>query len=158
MIAQRSPLVWQHFAVLRWDYEFIEPKTQKKKINPADLFNQYKINADFAHQHKSEEDHQLRVFVKLDVNNGEDQLAGYRISIETVGFFKVDSEVKLDDATGQNLAAFAPVNMLIGRIRSIIAQFTGLAPFGTYELPVLDLNDLFKKKSQAGEIEGKKAE
>lgn len=153
MIASKSQLNWQHFAVLRWDYEFIESKTKKKKINTGEIFNQYDVDVDFAHQHNSEEDHQLRVFVKLDINNGEKQLSGYRISVETVGFFKLDDDIKLDNEKGQNLAAFAPVNMLIGRIRALISQFTSQAPFGTYELPVLDLNDLFIQKSSSKELE-----
>lgn len=54
--------------------------------------------------------------------------------------------MKLDEAPRKNLKIFATTNLMIGRVRGLIPTLSGQAPFGAYQLPSIDLNDLINQK------------
>lgn len=144
MIAKHSSLKWEKFGILNWELNFIEPRDPNSKISPSELFEKYVIDVDF--NHRDIPDHLLQVLVSIKINNGEKPLTGYRILIEAVGIFDTADVDKLERDQQQNLKLFASTNLMIGRLRGLIPVLSSHAPFGAYNLPLLDLQDLIDQK------------
>lgn len=147
MKAKISPLSWLNFALLQSNFQFIQPdaKPRKKKINPANYFNSYSIDIDFDIQDLSEEEFQ--VFTKINVNCDEVVEPGYKISVEGTGVFRIDPDMELPELHRKNLKNYSAVNLLINRLRTHILQTTSMSVFGSYDLPPIDITDLFAQKS-----------
>jgi|JI6StandDraft_1071083.scaffolds.fasta_scaffold126801_2 preprotein translocase subunit SecB len=147
MKAKISPLSWTNFALLQSNFQFVRPegKPRKKKINPAEYFKAYIIDVDFDIQDLSEEEFQ--VFTKISINNDEVTEAGYKISVEGTGVFRIDPNIELPDTHRANLKNYSAVNLLINRLRTHILQTTGMSVFGPYDLPPIDITDLFAQKA-----------
>lgn len=146
MIAQKSALTLEHFAVLQAHYNFNQPKRAPK--NNLKLFQSYEIDIDFAHHF--EDDGVIRVFVKIGINQDKNTLPGYKLLVEGVGFFRLPN-VEISDAEKNNLKFYSTVSVIIGYLRNSLTSLTSSAPMGTYLLPPVDLNDLFLKKSASEE-------
>lgn len=148
MKAKISPLSWLNFALLQSNFQFIQPeiRPKKKKINPSDFFRDYIIDIDFDIQ--DTELNEFQVFTKIDVNTDEDLIAGYKISVEGTGVFRINPDAELSDAHRNNLRNYSAVNLLINRLRTHILQTTSLSVFGPYDLPPIDITDLFIQKSE----------
>lgn len=147
MKAKISPLSWLNFALLQSNFQFIEPeiKPRKKKINPADYFKSYIIDIDFDIQDLSEVEFQ--VFTKININCADEVEPGYKISVEGTGLFRIDPDVELPEIHRKNLKNYSAVNLLINRLRTQILQTTSMSVFGPYDLPPIDITDLFAQKS-----------
>ena len=147
MKAKISPLSWLNFALLQSNFQFIEPevKPRKKKINPADYFKSYIIDIDFDIQDLSEE--KFQVFTKININCEDKVESGYKISVEGTGLFRIDPNVELPEIHRKNLKNYSSVNLLINRLRTQILQTTSMSVFGPYDLPPIDITDLFAQKS-----------
>lgn len=147
MKAKISPLSWTNFALLQSNFQFVPPegKPGRKKINPAEYFKTYMIDVDFDIQDLSEDEFQ--VFTKISINNDEVPEAGYKISVEGTGVFRIDPNIGLPDTHRANLKNYSAVNLLINRLRTHILQTTGMSVFGPYDLPPIDITDLFAQKA-----------
>lgn len=150
MIAQKSALHLEHFAVLQSHYNFIQPKRAPK--NNIKLFQSYLIDIDFAHHF--EEDGVIRVFVKIGINQDKNALPGYKLLVEGVGFFRLTNE-EISQAEQNNLKFYSTMSVIIGYLRNSLSNATSSAPLGPYLLPAIDMNDLFLKKSEGGNKEDK---
>lgn len=149
MITNKSPLKWEKFGILNWELNFIELENPGDKISPAKLFEEYEIDIDFHHANVSE--HLLQVLLSIGVNDNEQPKPGYRIFVESVGIFDLTEVLKLEEGPSQNLKIFATTNLMIGRVRGLIPTLSSQAPFGAYQLPPIDLNDLINQKRDAVE-------
>lgn len=132
--------------MLQSKFEYIHPeiRANKKKINPADYFKKYNIDIEFDMHDKGEE---FNVFTKIEINTGDIPIAGYKISVEGTGVFRIDPKAELPEAHRINLKNYSAVNLLINRLRTHILQTTSLSVFGPYDLPPIDITDLFLQKS-----------
>jgi len=144
MIASKSPLKWDKFGVLNWELKYIEPDENVGQLVPKKYFDQYQIDIDFDHHTLDEQT--LRLFLNLGINNVKDPLPGYRILIEALGIFDISDTLDMDEAQQQNLQGFATTNLMIGRLRGLLPTLTSQAPFGSYQLPSIDMNDLINQK------------
>lgn len=152
--SNKFSIAWKKFGVLHWEQNFIDPQKLDSKINPDKLFEEYQIDVDFHHSNVQED--LLQVFVKIGINNIDEPKPGYRIFIEAIGIFDISQIKVLEEAQQQNLKIFATTNLMIGRIRGLIPSLTGQAPFGSYNLPSLDLNNLIEKKMESMNEKGTK--
>ena len=143
MIAQKSALNLEHFAVIQAHYNFNQPKSAPK--NNLKLFQSYEIDIDFAHHF--DESGVIRVFVKIGINQSKDALPGYILLVEGMGFFRLANEGVAENELN-NLKFYSTVSVIIGYLRNSLTSLTSSAPLGTYLLPPVDLNDLFLKKSE----------
>jgi len=150
MKAKISALSWLNFALLQSNFQFIQPelKSKKKRVNPADYFNDYLIDIDFDIQDTGTDEFQ--VFTKIEVNADEMPSPGYKIYVEGTGVFRIDPDVELSEAHRKNLRNYSAVNLLINRLRTHILQTTSLSVFGPYDLPPIDITDLFLQKADLG--------
>lgn len=148
MKAKISPLSWLNFALLQSDFQFIqaEIKGKKKKINPIDYFKEYDIEIDF--DIRDTEENEFQVFTKIEVNTALNPIPGYKIYVEGTGVFRIDPESELPETHRKNLKNYSAVNLLINRLRTHILQTTSLSVFGPYDLPPIDITDLFEQKSR----------
>jgi len=144
MIASKSPLKWDKFGVLNWELKYVEPDENIGQLIPREYFEQYQIDIDFDHHTLDEQT--LRVFLNLRINDVENAVPGYRIRIEALGIFDISNTLEMDEAQQQNLHGFATTNLMIGRLRGLLPTLTSQAPFGTYQLPSIDMNDLINQK------------
>ena len=145
MKASLSPLKLTSFALLRASYEYIVPEKVKKNATPITFFERYSIDIDFSHK---EEDCGIAVIVKIEINNIEKVISGYKLFFEAGGTFSLPSKESLKEDVYNNLYFYSTVNIIIGNIRNIIASTTANGPFGTYLLPPIDINSLFKAKKE----------
>lgn len=150
MIAQKSALNLEHFAVLQSHFNFNQPKRAPK--DNLKLLQSYPIDIDFAHHF--EEDGAIRVFVKIGVNQDKNTLPGYILLVEGVGFFRLTNG-EIPEAEQNNLKFYSTVSVIIGYLRNSLSSMTSSAPMGPYLLPAIDLNDLFLKKSEGEQKEEK---
>ena len=145
MKANISPLKLTSFALLRASYEYIVPGKVKKNTTPNNFFDDYEIDIDFSHQ---EEGCGIAVMVKVEVNNIKKAKPGYKLFVEAGGTFSLPAKETLKEEVYNNLYFYSTVSIVIGNIRNIIAATTANGPFGTYLLPSIDINSLFKAKKE----------
>lgn len=149
MEAKLSPLNWIDFALLQSKLEVITPAAKgqkKKKLDPHDFFKKYTIDVDFANH--TGDNGTFQTFTKVEINNGAVTKPGYKIFVEGTGVFRIDENAKLSESHKQNLQNYSAVNLLINRLRSHILQMTSMSLFGPYDLPPIDISDLYKQKRQ----------
>lgn len=147
MKAKISPLSWLNFALLESNFQFVHPEfkaKKKKKINPNEYFKQYVIDIDF--DIRETEKDEFQAFTKIEVNAEPNSIPGYKIYVEGTGVFRIDPEANLPEAHRKNLKNYSAVNLLINRLRTHILQTTSLSVFGPYDLPPIDITDLFVQK------------
>jgi preprotein translocase subunit SecB len=147
MIASKSPLNWKQFGILQWEQNFVEPGKDVTDLDPIEIFKDYQIDVDFSHA--TIEENLLQVFLKIGINDIEKPKPGYRISMEAIGIFDTSQTKELDEDQRHNLEVFATTNLMIGRLRGVIPMLSGQGPFGPYNLPSLDLNDLLQQKMKS---------
>lgn len=148
MKAQRSPLLWKNFSLLRSFFQLTDPpKDGPQVIETTELFNRYPIDVDFKVNRMTNGEWQ--VFAKVLVNWTEPSQAGYRVLVEGSGLFAIEGEQTLPPDKLHNLAYYSTVNLMLNRLRAHIASITAPSVLGSYELPALDITDLFKQKAAA---------
>lgn len=148
MKAKLSPLSWINFALLQSHFEFIQPEVKtksKKKIDPQSFFVDYLIDIDFSNFDVTENGN-FQAFTKIEINMEENPLPGYKILVEGTGVFKIDETAELSEVHKKNLQNYSAVNLLINRLRTHILQMTSLSVFGPYDLPPIDITDLYRQK------------
>lgn len=135
-----SSLKLLDFAILKSNFEFIP--TKGKKVNPDNYFSKYELDLDFA----IIEEKETKVFVKIDINNGEKQQAGYSIFAEGVAFFKLEDNDSLTDEDKFSLVHFSAFSIALNSLRGFITSYTANGPWGKYTFPSINVNDIFKQK------------
>ncbi|MFZ4414882.1 MAG: hypothetical protein ACOYOV_17480 [Bacteroidales bacterium] len=144
MIALQSEIHLERFAVLHSLYEFNPPKRNPKDIQQ--LFKSYEVDIDFAHH--INEDKTIQVFTKISINQTDKPMFGYKLFVEGVAVFSLDTTAVLTEEEEKNLKFYSTVNILIGYLRNTLTSLTASAPMGPYLLPPLNMSDLFRKKSE----------
>ena len=146
MKAKLSPLSWKNFALLQSQFEFIQPVIKsKKKIDTQSIFSNYEIDIDFSNFDVNENG-DFQAFTKIEINNDENPQSGYKILVEGTGVFKINESEGLSEDHKKNLKNYSAINLLINRLRTHILQMTSLSVFGPYDLPPIDITDLYKQK------------
>lgn len=143
MKAVLSPLVLKDFAIVESRFEFIP---QSDDVNDIEvLFNAYSIDLDFEY---SKNEHFIANAVRIMINHPEDsnKLAGYSLMVEGTSIFefKDSDELTLEDKA--SLINYSGLSITINQIRGFITALTSYAPFGRYNLPTIDVNDLLSQK------------
>lgn len=152
MEAKESPIKLLRFVVLGMEFRFIPPSKQNKSKSPDFFFQDYAIDIDFSHSAVDEE--QFFVFAKIGVNNFSKPKHGYKIFIEGGTRFLIPKQTEGEEKVINNLRFFSSVNIVVGYLRAAISTMTASAPMGPYLLPPVDMQDLFRRKSQNTTDEG----
>ena len=145
--AKFSPLELEHFELLNTRYDYVMPKNDEK-LNTGELFRSYRVDVEFDHFFDDEET--IRLFAKINVNDLERPKKGYTIAATALGVFKLKGLDSVDDQSGNNLRLYSTLNLMINNLRNVMCQITNLGPLGAYQLPPIDILDLFKKKNKTG--------
>ncbi len=143
MIATKSPLILKSFTILSSNCEFF-PLEDINTTAFNEVQDSYPIDLDFEIQ-EEEASGQIGIFVKVIINS--EKKPGYSLYVEGVGFFTFDAEANLPDDEKRNLIQYSGVSISITNLRSYIANMTSYYPFGKYNFPSIDVNDLFRKKA-----------
>lgn len=143
-------LLEHHFAVNNPDED------EKSTIDDVEaLFDGYDIDIDFTHRDLAED--LFQAFVIIKVNNVKNKKLGYSLNLTGVADFKLDPKIaETDKSAYDNLKHFSSVNIVINHLRNVIGLSTAFAPLGRYNLPAIDISDLFKKKIKEQNKEKKK--
>lgn len=144
MLAKRSEIQLQNFAVLQSNYQYIPTDEDPQTIQK--VFDEYDIDIDFTH--RSGENNEIQVFTKLSINNSEKTLPGYSLFIEGAGIFFIDPNQVSKKEEEINLKYYSTISILLGYLRNSLSNMTASAPLGPYILPPIDLSDLFMKKNE----------
>ncbi len=143
MKPQLSPLVLLDFAIINSSFKFINPPA---KTDFRELVSNYPLDIDFAIIHQKEN---TRVFIKVSINQGENEMPGYSIFAEGMAIFNLSKSNPLSEADKKGLLQYSAVSIALNSLRGFIASLTANAPFGRYTLPSFNVNDLFKQKAKA---------
>lgn len=152
MEAKESPIRLLNFMVVRMEYKFIPPAKKSMAKSPDSFFKDYEIDIDFSNNAVDEE--QFYVFAKIEVNNSGKPKPGYKIFIEGGARFLIPKQTEGEEKVINNLRFFSSVNIVVGYLRAAISTMTASAPMGPYLLPPVDMQDLFRRKSQNTTDEG----
>ena len=138
-----SPLVLKDFAVT--ENRFTILPIENEADNFDELFDTYSIDIDFDY---SKNDLYYAIVVQIKINNSEDspQLGGYSIMVEGTSLFEFNQTDEITNEYKGSLLNFSGLSITINYIRGFIATLTSFAPFGRYNLPALDVNNLLSQK------------
>lgn len=143
MIAKKSPLILKNFFLLKHHYKFIDPSDTTTTV---EIVDQYSIDIDFAILKANDDLFQL--FTKIDVNNIESPLPGYKLFCEGVCVFSFEKGVELTEEDKNSLLHISGISICINSLRNIMATITSNGPFGKYSLPTIDVNQLLSDKKE----------
>ncbi|MBR9776525.1 MAG: hypothetical protein GYB55_16495 [Cytophagales bacterium] len=150
---KKSPLRLIEFFLLENQFS-VKSKGISSAKDVEQFFDSYPISIDFAHQ--DTESDEFHVFVMVKVNNGK-KIPGYSLVCNGVGIFELPPDkIEKDSAVYKNLKLYSTVNMVINHIRNIISLQTAFAPHGRYNLPPIDIGDLFAQKAEKQKLKNKK--
>lgn len=111
------------------------------------------VNIDFGL--KNDDKSNLYVFfIKVWSNFDEEPLSGYSFHLETATFFSLVNEKKIDPNVKSSLLGNSIVGLAYANLRSILIHTSGMAPFGKYILPSIDLVDILKQKTKEENTKG----
>ncbi len=145
MLIKKSPLLLKEFLLLNQTIRFNQPEQNNTAISIPFLTNQYVIDIDFSL--KKVENQLFQMFVKVEINWGENQLHGYSIFSEGVGMFEFNTDEVKKKNDKISLLYLSGLSICINSLRSIIASVTSHCPFGKYTFPSIDVNQLLKDKN-----------
>ena len=156
MEAKKSELELINFYLLEHQFFTVNPDN-KSEFSDEEIdatFNQYRIDIDFIH--KDIDEITFQAHVQILINHKEEQLAGYSIKIAGVGVFRLNNEmVKQNETIYKNLKHFSTVNIVVNNLRNVISIQSAFSPWGRYNLPAIDISDLFKQKIRQQENQKK---
>lgn len=142
MIPTASPLRILDFAITKMDFELVLENVDSHVSN---FFPKYDMDIDFdMFKHND-----LKVFVRVQVNQSTEKLPGYSFRAEAACFFAFDDRPGIEESQKRDMEGFSTIYIALNSLRGLISNFTANAPFGKYILPSIDLNDLIKKKQSA---------
>ncbi len=140
-----SPLILKDFAITENQFTFIPLGDEEDSLD--DLFLSYPIDIDFDY---SKNNHYIAIVVRIEVNLSEDStpLSGYSFMVEGTSIFDFQATEELSHEDKASLLNFSGLSITINHVRGFIATLTSYAPFGRYNLPTIDVNDLLSQKSE----------
>ncbi|MEJ8819462.1 protein-export chaperone SecB [Lacibacter sp. H407] len=141
MKVKPSPLELVDFFVVNYQFEFVHPK---EDVEIRTVFDAYPVEIDFGMRLLEDGLHQ--VAMKTVINRNEEQMAGYAISCEAVGIFKIQNVESEEEK--QNLLVRSALAMLLNFVRTYISTVTSHYPMGKYWLPSIDVVDLIKQRNE----------
>lgn len=141
MKAKKSPLILNSFLLLNHNYQFIQQVEVPFNI---EIMEQYPIEIDFVIQEANDEIYQL--FTKIDINNIDKPLQGYKLFIEGVCVFSFDKTNEISETDKSALLHISGISIGINSLRNILSTVTSNGPFGKYTLPSIDVNQLLEDK------------
>jgi hypothetical protein len=140
MKAIESPLKIEEIRCLRFEYSFIQ---SKEAVNWQELSNAWNIDIDFIHQDRGND--KFWVFAKVEINRGENVMPGYMIFAECITSFSLKRD-GLSEEEYKNLYLTSATSIAVQNLRSVIFDFTKLAPIGKYIIPAIDVSTLINQK------------
>ena len=111
------------------------------------------FNLDFDVFVKSEDERYFKIIIRLVNYDKILPEAGYGIDVSGEFLFKFDNKEELSEDKKQLLMSRSALPMAIAHIRSVIASTTSNFSLGSYYVPSIDLNHLFKAKRDSIEVE-----
>ena len=150
MKAKKSPLILNSFLLINHNYQFIQQEEVPFNI---EIMEQYPIEIDYVIQEANDGMYQL--FTKIDINNIDKPLPGYKLFIEGVCIFSFD-KTQISDSDKSALLHISGISIGINSLRNVLSTITSNGPFGKYTLPSIDVNQLLEDKRQMGEKQSKK--
>jgi len=149
MVPAASPLNIIDFALLNFDFTFVQPN-DNKAIELRDNFPKYELDIDFGINTTEI----IQVIIKAEINRGKKRVAGYSILAEVACLFEFNKQISVSDDARNSIEGFSTIYIALNTLRGVISNMTTNAPLGKYLLPSIDLNDLIsQKKSQLVENE-----
>lgn len=143
MKAKKSPFILNSFFLLNHNYQFIQ---QEEIPSILEIMEQYQIDIDFVIQEAA--DGFFQIFTKIDINNIDKPLPGYKLFIEGVCIFSFDKNEQLTDSDKSSFLQMSGISIAINSLRNILSTITSNGPFGKYTLPSIDVNQLLEDKSK----------
>ncbi len=144
MKIKSSPLEFIDFYILQSNLVFVEPN--RKNVDVKKLFANYNIDIDFSI--KTEDNNQLLVFIKVEINNIDKNKDGYSIFAEGVAIFNIEGIQDFNEQDKSGLMFYSTLSIAINNIRNYISNLTSNSPLGKYNLPAIDVNDLHSQKKK----------
>lgn len=152
MKAKKSPLILNSFLLINHNYQFIQQEEVPFNI---EIMEQYPIEIDYVIQEANDGMYQL--FTKIDINNIDKPLPGYKLFIEGVCIFSFDKTNQISNSDKSALLHLSGISIGINSLRNILSTITSNGPFGKYTLPSIDVNQLLEDKRQLENKQNKKA-
>jgi len=139
-----SPLILRDFAVTENRFTFLPPNDEISSLD--ELFNTYLIDIDFEY---SENEQFIAIAVQVQINYSDetDRLPGYSFMVEGTSIFEFQNTEVLSHEDKASLLNFSGLSITINHIRGFVATLTSYAPFGRYNLPTIDVNNLLSRKN-----------
>lgn len=147
MIAKKSDLILNNFAVIDSNFSFV-PKEVKKNINPQAILNKYPVNIDFELQ-QYDDSEIFRIIVDIKINNSDDAEIGYSIAVTGLGFFSFDKKSELNDEQKSQLLQTSGLSICITNLRAYIVNQTSYFPWGSYSFHSVDIQQLLLEKDKS---------
>lgn len=144
MKIETSALELIDFYILQSNFTF--QGVEKQQTDIKSLFSAYEIDIDF--NIKTENEHNLLVFIKVEINKGEKIKQGYQIFSEGVAIFNIANIQDFSEQDKSNLMFYSTLSIAINNIRNYITNLSVYSPLGKYILPAIDVNDLHDKKKK----------
>jgi preprotein translocase subunit SecB len=141
MEVKLSPLKLMEFALLRCVYDFKAPSSEEEFSN---LYDNYSLDIEFDINPTNTGLYHLSM--KVSVNTGESIAPGYSITAEGLSIYDFDSREKISDDEKRSMLNYSGVSISINNLRSAIMNITGMAPFGRYIFPPVDVVELLNKR------------
>lgn len=152
MEAKKSPLKLDSFFLMDCHFGFVSENEEDALAKFDDVqFEDYRIEIDFGHQDTSESE--FLAFVDIAVNENK-ELPGYYFQCGGMAKFILDSDnIKPESKAYFNLKHYSTINIVINQLRNVMSHLSAFAPYGRYNLPAIDISDLFEKKIKEQEAE-----
>ena len=138
---QKASLELKRFHLLSMKYEFIATQSilnDSKKIN--ELMNNLPIEIEFFLEN-TEIAHIFNIYCRIFIN--KDTSDGYNIFAEGIGIFSLEKSETKDIESHSGVA----LGVTIGKLRDCVSIGTNTSPYGSYELPLVDLQKIIESKN-----------
>ncbi|QRX64219.1 hypothetical protein JS578_02880 [Dysgonomonadaceae bacterium zrk40] len=111
------------------------------------LTEKYIVNPEFEY---SKNDLFYVIVVQIKINNPDNspQLGGYSLMVEGTSIFEFKQNHEISKEDKGALLKYSGLSITINFIRGFIATLTAYGPYGRYNLPTIDLNDLLSQKRE----------
>ena len=136
MKAKQATLNVKSFYILRSDFKVIYSDNGKD-----DVFYDGEIDIDFG-VHIINED-SFSVVMKISLNHDKTPKAGYSFFVEGYGIFSFNEKISKEQ---KRMFTSLALNVMVGNIKAYVKNITSSSPYGTYILPLINMQDLIDKK------------
>lgn len=140
MIPQFSPIQQTQFVVLEASVKLCVPGGS----GAIDL-SQTPIDVDYDIYQKTDTPHKLRIILTIRGNTAE-EIPGYVFMLKTGSEFDISKDLMPSSPEFDDYVYRAALPCAINESRAYLQSMTAFLPFGKYNLPMLDLNDLLMQK------------